>query len=197
MSRTSVLNKASTNIRNPHGAEQPAVAPAPPVSPYVELSARLFGVTNDRAAIAFFAVHRGEGVTRTIRRLTTELARTEKRIAVLDGNLRPIAGTYTVDSASNPAASTRPPTDALETITDLRGRFDCILIDCGALESSVNLLHIASACDGVVLVVEAGRTLREEIDRALQVLRQANGVLLGFVLNKRRYPIPAWLYRFL
>jgi Mrp family chromosome partitioning ATPase len=48
-----------------------------------------------------------------------------------------------------------------------------------------------------VLVVEAGVTNKDQIERAARVIRETGGTLLGCVLNKRRYPIPGWLYRLL
>ena len=49
--------------------------------------------------------------------------------------------------------------------------------------------------DGVILVVEADRTKRDQIQRAQQTIEMANGKLLGLVLNKRRYVVPKWIYR--
>jgi hypothetical protein len=83
------------------------------------------------------------------------------------------------------------------TLAGLRDRFECILLDCGSLHDSINLLRHASAADGVALVVEAGRTAKEQVEHAARVIREARGTLIGFVLNKRRYPVPGWLYRML
>jgi len=49
--------------------------------------------------------------------------------------------------------------------------------------------------DGVAVVVAAGQTRRDEILNAQRTIEQAGGKFLGFVLNKRRYPVPEWLYR--
>ena len=49
--------------------------------------------------------------------------------------------------------------------------------------------------DGVVLVVEAGRSRRQA---ALQIKKEyeaIGGLVLGTILNKRKYHIPNWLYR--
>jgi len=54
---------------------------------------------------------------------------------------------------------------------------------------------LASSVDGVVVVVEAGQSRREEITNAQRTIEQAGGKFLGFVLNKRRYPVPEWLYK--
>jgi Mrp family chromosome partitioning ATPase len=49
--------------------------------------------------------------------------------------------------------------------------------------------------DGVVLVVEANRTRREQIVYAERNIESAGGRILGHVLNKRTYAIPAWFHR--
>jgi len=47
----------------------------------------------------------------------------------------------------------------------------------------------------VVVVVEAGHSRRDEILNAQRTVLQAGGKFLGFVLNRRRYPVPEWLYK--
>ena len=54
---------------------------------------------------------------------------------------------------------------------------------------------LASMVDGIVIVVEAGQSRRDEILNAQRTIENAGGNFLGFVLNKRRYPVPEWLYR--
>jgi Mrp family chromosome partitioning ATPase len=87
-------------------------------------------------------------------------------------------------------------TDAgLNSVDALRVSFDNILIDCGPLHDSSDAAVLASSVDGVVIVVEAGRSRRDQIVNAQRTIEQAGGKFLGFVLNKRRYPVPDWLYR--
>jgi len=76
----------------------------------------------------------------------------------------------------------------------LRKYFNHVLIDCHSVNSPTVLTVMAKLVDGVVVVVSAGQTRREEIQRAEQVVEMAQGKVLGFVLNKRRYPVPGWLY---
>jgi Mrp family chromosome partitioning ATPase len=54
---------------------------------------------------------------------------------------------------------------------------------------------LGSSVDGVAVVVEAGQTRRGEILNAQRTIENAGGEFLGFVLNKRRYPVPEWLYK--
>jgi hypothetical protein len=83
----------------------------------------------------------------------------------------------------------------LDSVDALRVSFDNILIDCGPLHESADAAVLASNVDGVVIVVEAGRSRRDQIVNAQRTIEQAGGKFLGFVLNKRRYPVPQWLYK--
>lgn len=83
----------------------------------------------------------------------------------------------------------------LDSVDALRVSFDNILIDCRSLGSSAEAAVLASSVDGVVIVVEAGQSRRDEILNAQRIIENAGGKFLGFVLNKRRYPVPEWLYR--
>ena len=83
----------------------------------------------------------------------------------------------------------------LDSVDALRVSFDNILIDCGALKNSTDAAMLASRVDGVVIVVDAGQSRREEILNSQRMIETAGGKLLGFVLNQRRYPVPEWLYK--
>jgi len=82
-----------------------------------------------------------------------------------------------------------------DLIRTLRVDFDLILFDLPACEIAESNLTFVNVLDGVVLVVEAER-VRWEVARRMKALLTRSGAnLLGAVLNKRRQPIPGWLYR--
>jgi Mrp family chromosome partitioning ATPase len=83
----------------------------------------------------------------------------------------------------------------LDRIEALRLTFPNILIDCRSLKVSAEAAVLAASVDGVVVVVEAGRTRRDEIQNAQRTIEMAQGTFLGTILNKRRYPVPEWLYK--
>ncbi len=83
----------------------------------------------------------------------------------------------------------------LNSVDALRVSFDNILIDCHSINDSTDAAMLASSVDGVVVVVDAGQSRREEIINAQRTVETAGGSFLGFVLNQRRYPVPEWLYR--
>ncbi len=96
---------------------------------------------------------------------------------------------------SSPDAWQLKPEFGADRIGALRVSFDYILIDCPPLEASSEATLLAPFVDGMVIVVEAGRAKRDQIQRAQQTIEMAEGRLLGFVLNKRQYPVPEWLYK--
>lgn len=82
----------------------------------------------------------------------------------------------------------------LDNLQTLRFVFDYVFLDCSALNTSDAAALFAPSVDGVVVVVEAERTRKEQVRNALKTIETAKGNLLGCVLNKRRYSIPKWIY---
>ena len=76
----------------------------------------------------------------------------------------------------------------------LRSEFDYTIIDCPSLGESGDLLSIAPFVDGVILVVEANHTRRDQPRQAEQRISAAGGTLLGYILNKQTYEAPRWMY---
>ena len=70
-----------------------------------------------------------------------------------------------------------------------------VLFDLPPLSEGVAAERMAAWMDHVVLVVESERVRWQIVANAQSRLAEARAFLLGAVLNKRRYHIPAWLYR--
>ena len=83
----------------------------------------------------------------------------------------------------------------LANLQTLRFMFEFVLIDCSSLKESGDASLFASAVDGVILVVEAEKTRKEQVRSSLAAMEMADANILGCVLNKRQYPVPDWLYR--
>jgi Mrp family chromosome partitioning ATPase len=77
----------------------------------------------------------------------------------------------------------------------LRRKYRYVLIDCPSLKETSDAVRIAPLVDGIVLVIEANRTQKEQIQYAERTIERARGRILGHVLNKRTYVIPDWLSR--
>jgi len=72
--------------------------------------------------------------------------------------------------------------------------FDLTLVDSPAESIASDGIALSEAVDGVVLVVEAERTRRQTARNVVNRIRANGGHIVGTILNKRRYPIPAFLY---
>jgi len=75
--------------------------------------------------------------------------------------------------------------------------FDYLLIDCAPLNESGDALRLSQEADGVFLVVDAGKTRRDQILYAQKLFAQTGRTLQGLILNRRTYPIPEFLYKLL
>jgi len=72
--------------------------------------------------------------------------------------------------------------------------FPFVLVDCPAVNAYEGASHLAGVCDGTILIVEGGRTLRQSARAALGLLKRANCNVLGVFINKRRYYVPRFIY---
>ncbi len=79
-------------------------------------------------------------------------------------------------------------------ILDLRAKFDYILIDCAAANEYPDASMLAGVCDGVLLVAAAGTTRKQVAQYCKDQIEGNSGRVLGAVLNRRHFPIPAGLY---
>lgn len=80
------------------------------------------------------------------------------------------------------------------SVSLLRQRYRYVLIDTPSLKDGSHAMSIAPLVDGIILVVEANRTKKDQIAYAERAIRAAKGRLLGLILNKRTYPIPQGLH---
>jgi len=71
-----------------------------------------------------------------------------------------------------------------EAITFYRDQADIVLIDSSPLLVVSDTIQMVPTMDEVILVVQAGRTRRNDLVRAKRLLAAARGNLLGTVLNK-------------
>jgi Mrp family chromosome partitioning ATPase len=82
-----------------------------------------------------------------------------------------------------------------EVVEWASSRYDWIVFDGPPVLESADAAPIAAIADGVIVVVESGRTKRPVLQRTVELLRKAGGRVLGSVLNRRRLEIPGFIYR--
>ena len=75
------------------------------------------------------------------------------------------------------------------------GEYDWIVMDGPPVLFASDAAALGAIADGVVIVVEAGRTKKPVLSRAVDLLRKAGARILGSVLNRRRLEIPEFIYR--
>lgn len=73
--------------------------------------------------------------------------------------------------------------------------FDWVLLDGPPVLESPDASALSTLADGVVLVVQAGRTKRPVLTRTADLLGKAGARVLGSVLNRRVLEIPEFIYR--
>lgn len=76
---------------------------------------------------------------------------------------------------------------------DLKRAYDIVIVDAPPLLLVTDGAVLAAASDGVVLVVEYGRTPRHDLRRASATLQQVSARVLGVVVNKAK-PSPSSYY---
>ena len=76
-----------------------------------------------------------------------------------------------------------------------RSTYGFTIIDCPPSDGVSDLIALARHADGVVLLVEAGRTRTQLAARVRDMVKDAGGRVLGVVLNRRRNYIPDALYK--
>jgi Mrp family chromosome partitioning ATPase len=179
------------------------------------------------SVVAFTSTNSGEGVSHVVRVLAGQLAAQTGRPTLIVqaeslAQLSPaellklsarcvptnIANLWVLPKAQSPNGNGNKPLDAaeasrpdtsrgLDVLRTLRAVFAHTLIDCPAIGASHEATVLAPNVDGVVLVVQADRTKRDQILRVRQTIEMAQGELMALVLNKRRHVVPDWLYRML
>ncbi len=77
----------------------------------------------------------------------------------------------------------------------MRDSYDYVILDGAPIHGFSEWRVLCAKVDGVILVIESGKTRRQVALRAKKQLEEVTGKLLGVVLNKRRYYIPKFIYR--
>ena len=82
-------------------------------------------------------------------------------------------------------------------LKDMEKEFDHVIYDSAPIISVTDSGIIGTMTDGVILVVQAGRTQRGVVKRALETLHQSHCNVLGQILTNIEYHLPEYIYRYL
>ena len=83
------------------------------------------------------------------------------------------------------------------TLERLRRQFDLLVLDCPSLQASTLVAELAPCVDGYLAVVGANAARKQNIEDLIAQMTVTSAPLLGYLLNRRSYPVPRWLYRIL
>jgi Mrp family chromosome partitioning ATPase len=186
---------------------EPGLSTAAAVPYFSQLAQKLMSVPAAQPrAFVFTSAERGDGVTFTARSVAGALAHaTGERVAIVGAETLGTGDCLTApqdtgfgDSQCGVCTVTRRPTHSKNWearrvrrgLDEIGAQFRWILIDSPPLRDSTWALAIAPQTSGVVFVVSADKTKRSDIAEARRAIQLSSGVLLGFVLNKRTWPVP-------
>jgi capsular exopolysaccharide synthesis family protein len=68
-------------------------------------------------------------------------------------------------------------------LEELAQRFDRIILDSPPVQVVTDAVILAKKADGVIFVIKAGKTLRDEIKRAAREVRAVDGTIVGVIVN--------------
>jgi protein-tyrosine kinase len=77
----------------------------------------------------------------------------------------------------------------------LKERFDLILVDSSSDANTAESIALSRNVDGVIMVVQAGKTRRKVVESMKNRITASGGVIIGVILNRRRHYIPEALYK--
>lgn len=91
------------------------------------------------------------------------------------------------------------PFDKIENIKGLlkeaKKEYNFIIFDAPPVLESPETALISRQFDSILLIIEANRTVRSDVERTKQEIIESGGKILGIVLNRKKQYIPTKIYR--
>ncbi|MFH2138155.1 MAG: CpsD/CapB family tyrosine-protein kinase [Candidatus Omnitrophota bacterium] len=81
-------------------------------------------------------------------------------------------------------------------LASLKEKFDYVILDTPPVVPIADAGIVCSLADGVVMVVRAGRTQRNLVKHATELLAQAHANMLGYILTHVEYHMPEYYYKY-
>lgn len=82
-----------------------------------------------------------------------------------------------------------------KTLKLMREKFDYVILDAPPVTGYAETKVMGKKVDGVILVLESGKTRKQVALRAKQEMEDAGAKILGVILNRRKHYIPEFIYQ--
>ena len=79
-------------------------------------------------------------------------------------------------------------------IEEMKNYYDYIIIDTAPINIVTDAKNLAAVADGVVLVVKARSTKRNDIIQSIESINKVNGKIIGTVLNAKKQKANKYSY---
>jgi len=126
---------------------------------------------------------------------------------ILQDQVKPADALFNIDVENLTfVASGSVPTNPAELLSSgrmsrflslMKTKFDHIIIDTPPVISVTDAGIIGAQSDGILMVIQAGRTQRGIVKRAVELLHQTHSKVLGHILTNIEYHLPEYIYRYL
>lgn len=186
-------------------------------------------VDSDLKTIMVTSSGPAEGKSTTIANLAVVMGQSEKKVLLIDGDLRKPTVHHTFDLINRKGLSTylagqdrledviqktgQPHVDIITSgpippnpaellnskamarfLEEVARQYDQVLIDTPPVIAVTDAQVLASKVDGVILVVNAGKTNKDIVVKAKQQLEHVKANILGVVLNKKEMKGDSYYY---
>jgi capsular exopolysaccharide synthesis family protein len=79
-------------------------------------------------------------------------------------------------------------------LKNVRFMFDVVIFDTPPVLAVTDAQILSNKCDGTILVVSSGKTVREDANKAKELLKSAKANILGVVLNNKKLKTTNYYY---
>ena len=123
---------------------------------------------------------------------TNNIAATESSLQSVE---RPNLHVLTALEAGGDLAQVYAPESLRDFWAQVGRHYHWVIVDAPPVLEAPETAIVGGTVDTTVLVIQAARTKRGVVQRAMERCAKANAPVLGAVLNRRRFDIPEFIYR--
>jgi len=81
-----------------------------------------------------------------------------------------------------------------EILRQAKAKYEMVLIDTDSVNTSKDALELSNSTDAIVLIVAEGGARLHAVKSVLEIFKKRKAIILGAILNKRKFPLPRFLY---